>query len=257
MNSLKQKRILITRPARQAGELRTALESRGARVDLAALIRTEPIQTEAVRRALQRLEEFDWLAFTSVNGVEYFQASLSRFGMVLPPAPQIAVIGKSTAAAVERCGWQVALLPQRASSEGMTEAFRDLELRGKKIALFVAETTREILPGALVGMGAEVTPVALYRTLPDAAGIDLLAGLPWPEIDAVVFLSGSAAEVFAAYRPAAAATGRLAYLAVGSATAERMRQLNLPVDRVAEQPSTEAIVRALERAFPGPDISAR
>lgn len=247
MSSLENKQILLTRPLLQSAELCEELRKRKAIVHVAPLIRTELIDGSANRSLLSRLAEFDWLLFTSANGVESLRLQLDRFRLALPAAIKIAAIGRSTAEVVRRAGWQVSLIPERSSSEGMIEAFARLDLNGKKVVMFVAEKTREIIPGALASKGAEVTPVALYRTVPDAEGIRELQNVPWARIDAVVFMSGSAAEVFASNRTAEAKASRAKFCAVGPATAQRMRELGLSVDRVADTPLTDAIIRILEK----------
>ncbi|MBI2821158.1 MAG: uroporphyrinogen-III synthase [Acidobacteria bacterium] len=286
---MKNKQIVLTRPVQQSAELRAELERRGAVVHEAPLIRTELIESAEVETAVSRLDQFDWLVFTSANGVEYFRQKRAQLqargptGLPMPqPAPtgppragdrkdapiaaparwksaqpgqsalhlpsqiQIAVIGAATAAAVERWGWKVSLIPESANSEGLAAALESFDVAGKKFALFVAAKTRGILPAALQQRGAVVTEVALYRTAPDPEGTVALQTLPWEKIDAVVFMSGSAAEVFAVHLPRAASGGAIKLCAAGPSTSRRMAQLGLRADLVASEPSVRGIVKILE-----------
>ncbi|MBI4455772.1 MAG: uroporphyrinogen-III synthase [Acidobacteria bacterium] len=249
MSHLQNKHILLTRPARQSAGLQQELEKRQAIVYVAPLIRTESINPEGTRLVISKLEDFDWLVFTSANGVDYFCQHFRRMRASMPERMQIAVIGSATAAAVKQCNWKISLVPETASSEGLIQALGQLDLTGKRFGLFLAEKTRDLLRGALSRMGARITEVPLYRTTPDPGGIAVLQVAPWSEIDAVVFMSGSAAEVFASKRPVEAVRSPLKYCAVGPATAQRMRELGLSVDWMAADASTDGIIQALERAF--------
>jgi uroporphyrinogen III methyltransferase/synthase len=244
--SLQDKQIVLTRPRHQSAELEEELQRHGARVHLAPLIRTEPIHPESLAAAVARLVEFDWLVFTSANGVAYFHEQFAAVSAQMPAGIRIAAIGPATAGAVERYGWSVSLRPRSSNSEGLVEAFRRFPVKGKHFGLFIAEKTRDILPAALSQMEARVTVTAVYRTVPDEAGIVALQALPWDRIDAVVFASGSAAEIFAARRPRGAKRSGIRHCAVGAVTARRMPQLGLRVDLVAGEASVQGIVEVLE-----------
>ena len=247
--TLRDKQIVLTRPRRQSAELEEELQRHGARVHLTPLIRTEPIHPEGLAAAVARLAQFDWLVFTSANGVAYFHEQFAAVSAQMPAEIRIAAIGPATAGAVERYGWSVSLLPRSSSSEGLVEAFLQFPVKGKHFGLFVAERTRGILPAALTAMEARVTVIAVYRTVPDEAGIAALQALPWDRIDAVVFASGSAAEIFAARRPEGARRRGIRHCALGAATAQRMSQLGLRADLVAGETSAQGVVGVLEEGL--------
>lgn len=249
MTDLQNKQILLTRPKQQSGELQRELEKRKAVVHLAPLIRTELIDSEATALVFSRLNDLDWLVFTSTNGVEYFKQHLRKAGVQAPPHSKIAVIGPATAATVERSGWKITLIPESAHSESLTRAFEKFDLIGKRIGLFLAEKTRDLLGGAMAQMGAKVIQVPVYRTVSDPEGIVVLKNLQWDKIDAIVFMSASAAEVFAFNRPAAAFGSHAKYCAVGPATEQRMRELGLPVHLLAQEASSQGIIQILEKAL--------
>ncbi len=249
MSPLQNKQILLTRPKEQSSALQRELENRGAIVHLATLIRTQLIESEATKSAIQALPDFDWVVFTSRNGVEYLYQTLYRMGRQLPANLQIAAIGQTTAAALEKIKGKATLVPESANSESLIKALEQTNVEGKKIVLFQAEKTRDLLPAALTKLGAQVTEVALYRTAPDPLGIQVLKILPWGKIDAIVFMSSSAATVFAATRPETAKTSRAKCCAVGPVTAQRMKELGLPVHLVAPEASGEGIIQVLEKGL--------
>lgn len=249
--SLRGKSIVLTRPRPQCAELFRELTERGAIVQAAPLIRTEPIHNDNTDLQLADLGHFRWIVFTSTNGVRYFRQRLSSLGLCLPETVSIAVIGSATAAAVTESGWKVSLVPARSDSEGLATAFEEQPLKGVPIALFAAERTRDVLPEALHRQGAEVTMLALYRTVPDPTGTAVLNRICWSETDAVVFMSGSAAEVFATNAPADWPKSGVRLCAVGPATQQRMRELALRVDFVAREPSAKGVIAALEEGLNG------
>jgi uroporphyrinogen-III synthase len=169
----------------------------------------------------------------------------------LPQTVRVAVIGPATAAAVNEFGWKVSLVPTRADSEGLANAFEKEPIKGEPIALFVAERTRDVLPAALEKQGAVVTQVPLYRTMPDPTGVSVLKGIRWSRTDAVVFMSGSAAEVFATSAPVCWNESDVRLCAVGSITERRMRELRLRVDLVAQEPSAKDVIKVLEEGLNG------
>src|SRR6185437_5833773 len=119
MPILDNKRILITRTRRQASDLAVQLEALGAIPILIPTIEIVPPETYApLDAALARLEDFDWLLFTSANAVEVFHQRRNR--MLTPK--RIAVIGTATARAVQGIGLQVDLVPPKYIAESLSEA---------------------------------------------------------------------------------------------------------------------------------------
>ena len=251
MRAFSGKQVVLTRPLTQATPLQRALEALGARVCLAPLIRTEAVQSPEVTEGLRGLGRFDWVAFTSANGVRHLEARLAELRVSLPESARIAVIGLATARAVEAAGFRVSLAAEESSSEGLANAFSGVNLRGKRVALLVAQETRDLLRPLLGKMGAEVSQLGIYRTVADESGVLALRGIDWSLDTAVVFMSGSAAEVFVRHSPVRA-TDPVRYCAIGQITAQRLSQLGLRADAIAEEPSNDGVVAALGRFWPEP-----
>jgi uroporphyrinogen III methyltransferase / synthase len=161
----------------------------------------------------------------------------------------ICAVGPATAAAVEREGGEVAVVPAEYIAEGVIEAMAaGTDLRGRRILLPRAEIAREILPARLAELGAEVHDVSAYRTLPDAGSADRLAEIVSAgAVDLVTFTSGSAARSFASLvGPAASA---VAVASIGPVTSDVARELGMRV--VVESPvhTTEGLLRAIEEHY--------
>ena len=167
------KRIVITRSREQASELVRRLEDLGAEPIVAPSIRIAPLESfEALDRAAAEVGGFDWVVFTSANGVDHFMARLlAGAGDVRDlKGVRVCTIGPSTAARVERYGIKVDLTPPEYRAEAVIEALKArTPLAGLKFLLPRADIAREVLPTGLRAEGAEVVGGG---RLPDRAGRD-------------------------------------------------------------------------------------
>jgi len=162
------KGVVITRPAGQAEEMARLLRNEGARVIHFPTIRVlESKKTELLDGAVDRLEAYDWIVFTSANGVRFFLKRMREKGKDLRSLKgvRVAAIGPATANMIEIYGMTVDLVPEIFISEGIVEAFRKVDLRGARVLLPRAEEARNVLPDGLRKMGAAVDVIPVYRTV--------------------------------------------------------------------------------------------
>jgi len=195
------KRILVTRAASQAPEMVRMIETLGGEPVEFPTIRIEPLEDCAeLDSAIADLRSYDWLVFTSVNGVSAFTSRILVLGKDARCLGEVAIcsIGPRTSEALRRRYLRPDLQPKRFSSSGIIEEFRRIGLRGKKVLMARSNLADQTIPSALADMGAEVRDVACYRTLmadPDRSVIQMLLG---GEIHVVTFTSASTARNFAA-----------------------------------------------------------
>ena len=194
-------RIVVTRAREQAGELTRPLQELGADVLEIPTIKTAlPTRKQGVVDALLGLNAYDWLVFTSPNGVTaFFDLFFKRFhDMRDLGGARIAAVGPGTAARLQGLHLQVDLMPGEALASKIAEAFAKFEsIENLKICLLRAEVANPDLPKALEEMGAIVDDVACYKTVPeteDATGA--AAKLLEDGADWVTFTSGSTVENF-------------------------------------------------------------
>lgn len=165
------RRYAITREAGKAAEMTARLETLGARATaLPTISFTDPDDPSILDTALARLPEYDWIVFTSPNGVRSFFERLnsSEFDHRALARAKFACIGPSTAKALEKTGFCCDLLPGRYIAEGLLEAFEQAlgtALAGLRILIPRAQEAREILPDALRAQGAEVIVAPAYKTV--------------------------------------------------------------------------------------------
>jgi uroporphyrinogen III methyltransferase / synthase len=251
---LSGKRVVVTRARAQASELAAALEALGADVVQLPTIRiADPEDPGPLLRAIDDLHAFDWVVFTSVNGVERFFALLDARGRDARALATAAVcaIGPATAAALAARGIRADLVPGEFVAEAALEALAAAtELKGKRILLPRAAEARAVLPEGLRARGAEVVEVAAYRTVQDGAGADAVAEqLKAGEIDLVTFTAGSTVRSFVSLVGTELGGAKVA--SIGPVTSAQARELGLEVDVEAREYTIPGLVRAIRTLFEG------
>jgi len=182
--------VLITRPKGEESELKRLLEERGFRVLCFPTIEIVPPRDfSAIDRAIMEMESYEWIVFTSANGVEAF---LRRWKLIrgkdnLPPL-KVGAIGPGTARALKERGIGVDLIPRSYRSEDLARELLRKDVRGKRILLPRAEGARRTIVEMLKGAGAEVTEVPAYGIRKPEKAPDLQRLLKG--IDMVTFTSG-------------------------------------------------------------------
>jgi uroporphyrinogen-III synthase len=249
------KRVVITRPEAQAAGFKAALEAAGANPILFPTIAIAPIPgNAALDAALARLAAeraaYDWVVFTSVNGVEVVFDRMAELGLTpsLFDGCRVAVIGPATAAALSERGVEPSLVPESYVAEGIVAALSARgEIAGRSFLLLRATIARAALRDLLREGGATVKEVPVYETVlgrpePDAytalrAGVDVLTFTSSSTVRSFCELLGE--EAFAIARAATVAC-------IGPLTEETARACGLRVDVVAEEYTVPGLLAALE-----------
>jgi uroporphyrinogen III methyltransferase/synthase len=253
---LSGRRILITRPRAQAASLARLIEERGGEViEFPAIEIVPPRAYERLDRAIQELASYQWVIFTSVNGVRFFldRARELKRGTDTLQIIKIAAIGPETARELARHQIKVDLLPGEYRAEGILAGLDPLQMRGLRILLPRAAESRAVLPDTLRKWGAEVEVVEAYRTVPVARGASrLCAELASGEIDMVTFTSSSTVKAFVALMTDAGDKGlmrRVGAACIGPVTRETAEQAGLRVDVVAREYTSLGLTQAIEEFY--------
>ena len=257
---LRGRRILVTRPRPQAAAFVDRLADLGADVIEAPMIRIEPPEDDApIEAACEAAASFDWIVFTSANGVDAFMKRLlagSRDVRALGRT-RLCAIGPATADRLRRYGLTVDLLPDEHRAEAVVAALqRDHDVAGARILLPRADIARAALPDELRRAGAEVVDVAAYRTVPvpSGDGVDVAGMLRERRLDVVTFTSASTVRSFVSRlgsEPAPALLAGTLVASIGPVTAEAARRLGVVT---TIQPSTytaPALADEIARHFEG------
>ena len=240
------KRIVVTRAREQADALASRLAALGAGViELPTIEIRPPADCAPLDRAIGLLTTYDWLVFTSANGVRFFLDRLDAGENDLRKLrAKICAIGPATRAAVEALHLKVDLMGKEYVAEGMLEAFADHDLVEKRILLPRAAVARDLVPAELARRGARVDVVEAYRTVPpeQLAGQarEVLASRP----DCVTFTSSSTVRNLVQAAGAEALRG-IPVASIGPITTQTARSLGVEVAAQAKVFTVAGLVDAV------------
>ena len=247
--------IVITRPEPQAASMATLLQGAGARVISFPTIRIAPPESwEGLDAAIQHLEDYSWLVFTSANGVHFFLERLHAAGRDLRDLKgiRICTIGPATAEILDGRGLHVDLVPETYLSEGVVAAFERFALSGQRILLPRAEKARDVIPEGLTRQGAVVDVVTAYRTVNSGRKASELAEeIARGHVDVLTFTSPSTVTNFLEimgpdFLPL---PGGIRVACIGPVTAAAAEKAGLPVDILQETYTVPGLVESLKTFF--------
>ncbi len=249
-------RVLVTRAVGQSAGLCAALAARGAVPVLLPVIRVETLPAaRALLDAARDPAAWDWLVFTSANGVAaFFEAVGETAARAVARSAAVAAVGPATAEALAAFGVGVALVPERHDGASLAAAMRAATpkgLAGARILFPRAERAREEAIAGIRAAGAVVEDVPVYRTVPATITDGEIAAAIGNGIDAILFMSGSAVHAFCdaadgSAELAAAARGA-AVACLGPSATEAAVARGLAVAVTADERSAGGIVDALAR----------
>jgi uroporphyrinogen III methyltransferase/synthase len=262
LRPLEGRTVVVTRAPKQASEFAAELERYGARVVACPTIEiVEPESYAELDAAIENLFGYDWLVFTSANGVEFFLRRLTALGRDVNDLDELRVcaVGTATAERLTEAHVHVDVVPEEFRAEGVFSALESY-LGGREkfdrlnFLLPRAAAGRDFLPRSLEEAGARVDVVTAYRTVPprttDRARVEaLLAG---GGVDCVTFASPSAVKNFARLfdtHDLAPLVGGARVACIGGVTAEAAAGHGLRVDIQPEESTSAALARAVADFF--------
>jgi uroporphyrinogen III methyltransferase / synthase len=248
------KRVLITRAGPQSSSFESLLYERGAMPVLFPTIDIKPIiKNKKLDEAISRLRDYDWIVFTSVNGVEIFFGKLQRLGLdtrALANA-KVGAIGPATCKALETHGIRPDYVPEKYTGHDFILGLKGKKLAGKKILLPRADIADDEIIKGLVNLRAEVDEVAVYHTVrPKYDKAELLKLLVPGELDIITFTSSSTVTNFVAgLSPKEISRVRSKIACIGPKTAETASLAGLRVHVTAGTQTMPGLLEAMEDYF--------
>lgn len=254
--------VLITRARAQAGEFAAALEVYGARVVECPTIEiVEPESYAPLDEAIENLYGYDWLVFTSANGVEHFLRRFAALGRDIGEldGQRVCAIGQATAERLTEAHVHVDVIPERFQAEGVFEALAAYaggreHLRNLNFLIPRAAVARDYLPRALEDAGARADAVAAYRTVrPETtsrARVEAL--LLGGGVDCVTFTSASTVHNFARLFETGDLSeliGGAAVACIGEVTAREAADYGLRPCIVPTESTTRSLAEAVAEYF--------
>jgi uroporphyrinogen III methyltransferase/synthase len=256
LRPLAGKRILITRAAEQAAGLSRLLEAEGAEVLTLSAISIEPAaDAAALDRAIAQIERYQWVIFTSANGVRAFVERLHQAALDWRELKgvRLGAIGPATAEALRASGVQPDFMPDEYVAEAIIAGIGSVT--GQRILLPRADIAREALAVELRRMGAVVDEIAAYRTVVRPLSAQAVTSALAQRPDAVTFTSSSTVRGLLAALPgmnASEALRGMAVACIGPITAQTAREVGLTPQVVAEEYTMPGLTRALVSYFTTP-----
>ncbi|MBW1815239.1 MAG: uroporphyrinogen-III C-methyltransferase [Deltaproteobacteria bacterium] len=246
------KRIVVTRAREQASEFVKLLSDLGADcLEYPTIKMVPPSNVDHLDKAIENISTYDWLVFTSVNGVTYFFERLFKNGKDVRALNHLhtATIGPATAKRLLDFGIQSDIIPRTYRAESIIESFENKDVKDKKILLPRAKEARPILPVELNKMGAAVDEVTAYCTEQALDNIDdLLSQLENNEVDLITFTSSSTVKNFKNLLPEkkiGALLENVTVASIGPITSDTAKNLGFNVHITAESYTIQGLCQAI------------
>jgi uroporphyrinogen III methyltransferase/synthase len=245
-----QTRIVVTRAREQAGELCEMLREHGAHVIELPTIEIRPADDFGpLDSAIAELECYDWVLFTSVNGVRFFVERLDASAKDLRHLRgKVCAIGPATAERLRALHIKVDLMPEEYVAESVLKAFEAHDLGRKRILLPRAKVARDLIPVELARRGASVNVVPAYQNVIPEGSAKLAAEIfaSGSKPHWITFTSSSTVRNFASLCRVECLSGvRIA--SIGPVTSRTVKEMGLSVDLEPERYTMEGLVEALVR----------
>ncbi len=211
----------------------------------------QPVSWTSFDLAIQAHSHYDWVVFTSQNGVRHVSQRLMSLKKSWSFAAKIAAVGVETAHCLEASGCHVDLIPRIANGAAIAEAIAaiDPNLHQSRILLLRGQLADSKLGLTLQQMGATVQECIVYQTLAEpSAAPRLLKLIDNQQVDWLTITSGSAIQSFTRLPNAATSLHRIHLASIGPQTSRAIREAGLSVSAEAEKPNINALVCALVNA---------
>jgi uroporphyrinogen III methyltransferase/synthase len=250
------KRILITRAHNQAKELSDLIREYGGNaIEVPTIKVIPPEDWKGLDFALCRIKDYDYLIFTSVNGVKYFFLRFKKMGgkNLDLKGLKIIAIGPKTAETIISQGFKVNLIPQEYIAEGIINDLSKEEIYGKKFLLPRSKIARNILPEKIKEYGGSIDVIEAYQTVvPFESSEKILALLKDRGIDIIVFTSSSTVRNFIKILEP---YGKITLLediiltCIGPITASTAKEYGLKIKIIPNEYTIKALVKSLVQYY--------
>lgn len=230
---LSGKSVLVTGTTSMVERLSPILKEEGAEAISFSLIRTERMRLPELDVALKEIDKYNWIVFTSANGVECFFEEMQEIRKDIRDLAHVrfAVIGDGTRKALEAHGIFCDFIPTAYSSQDMAEAMIPHIGKDENVLLLRAEEANRVLPDALEEAGISHTCISLYHTVTDERKADELNRLI-KMVDYVTFASSSAVRAFVSMVDNIdEVKGK--YISIGPVTTKTAQENGLSIEKTA------------------------
>jgi uroporphyrinogen III methyltransferase/synthase len=250
------KRIVVTRSRDQASVFAEMLIDRGASpIEFPSIDVVPPASWAELDTALDTVETYQWVIFTSANAVRFFFERLRSRGTDLRilKGVNICAVGPKTAEALERHGLKADLIPTEFKAEGVLAALGGVQVKGRRFLIPRAKVARELIPEKLRELGAEVTVATAYENVRPAADVERVKKLfTEKKIAAVTFTSSSTVHNFVemlGQKEYKSLLNGVAVACIGPVTARTAEEYGMKIDVMPKEYTIPALVEAMVEYF--------
>lgn len=247
------KTIVVTRSREQASEFADQLYEHGAQViEFPTIEITKPDAVQPLDEAINSIQSYDWLVFTSINGADAFFQRLFELGKDIRDLKGIKVcaIGPATEGGIEKYHIKVDCRPPKFVAESVVEELKKITgIKGEKFLLPRADIARSFLPEELQKLGGEVTDLVAYKTImAQPRNINLVDKIKNGEIHIITFTSSSTVRNFAQIvgeKNIAALNGHVQFASIGPITTQTAEDVGLRITIRADEYTIPGLVSAI------------
>lgn len=250
------KKIMITRARQQASALVKKLYALGAQcLEYPTIKIIPPETTRELSSAIDDLSSYEWLIFTSVNGVKYFFDLLFEKGLDVRSLGHVktAVIGPATRDELKKYGINTDIFPESYRAESVVEAFEKIDVKNSKVLIPRAKEARPVLPDELRKMGADVHEIAAYRTIPVSDDKkSIYKDFMDDNIDLVTFTSSSTVTNFKSLfseEEFKDVKEKLHSVSIGPVTTDTAVENGITPDETADEYTIDGLVQAILKFY--------
>ncbi len=248
------KTVVITRSRSQASELASRLREKGACCVEFPTIEIEPIEGNIeLHNEIEKISSYDWIIFTSVNGVDLFFKDLFSLGKDSRALYKVKIcaIGPATEKRVRHFSINPDLVPKKYIAESIVESLRQMGIEGKDILIPRAKEARDVLPIELEKSGARVKVVPVYKTvIGDGDPQGVIEKIKARGIDYISFTSSSTVKNFFSLvsKEILLEYGdEVRFACIGPITAKTLKKFGFEPHIIPNEYTIPALVKAIER----------
>ncbi|MEW9122172.1 MAG: uroporphyrinogen-III C-methyltransferase [Thermotaleaceae bacterium] len=249
------KKVLVTRTRQQASTLSKRIEDLGGEaIEFPTIQIEKPENFDEIDKAIGEIEKYQWLIFTSVNGVQAFFERMKRlnFDIRLLYKAKLCAIGPATAKALEDMGFTIEYIPEEYKAEGIIEGLAEKIKEGEHVLLPRADIAREVLISELEKLGARVDNIHVYRTVIPEQNRELLKDLLIKNaIDVITFTSSSTVRNFIHILgdENRELLNTIKIAVIGPITEETTKALGIHIDIRAKEYTIDGLVSAIQEYY--------
>ena len=250
------KRVVVTRSRGQASAFAEMLTDRGATtVEFPTIDVVPPSSWAELDNAIDMIESFQWVIFTSANAVRFFFERLRSRGkdIRLLKGVSICTVGPKTAESIEQYGLRADLIPSEFKAEGVLAALGGANVKGRKFLIPRAKVAREVIPGRLRELGAEVTVATAYENVKPTSDVERVRKLlQEKKIAAVTFTSSSTVHNFVeilGQKEYKSLLDNVAIACIGPVTAKTAEEYGIKTDIMPKEYTIPAFIDAMVDFF--------